>query len=49
MQRAFEVHDLLGDDRYLWHGARNYVELNPQRIAAPYLAVTRPDPHRTRF
>ncbi len=25
----FEVHDLLNDHRYLWHGPRNYVELDP--------------------
>jgi len=27
--RAFQVHDLLTDTRYLWKGGRNYVELNP--------------------
>jgi starch synthase (maltosyl-transferring) len=25
----FQVHDLLGDSRYLWHGQRNFVELDP--------------------
>jgi starch synthase (maltosyl-transferring) len=30
--RAFQVHDLLSDARYLWHGARNFVRLEP---AAP--------------
>jgi starch synthase (maltosyl-transferring) len=25
----FQVHDLVGDGRYLWQGRRNYVELNP--------------------
>jgi len=30
--RAFQVHDLLSDARYLWHGARNFVHLEP---AAP--------------
>lgn len=25
----FQVHDLVGGGRYLWHGARNYVELDP--------------------
>jgi starch synthase (maltosyl-transferring) len=38
-QRAFEVHDLLGDQHYLWHGARNYVELNPQRMPAHILRL----------
>jgi len=27
--RAYQVHDLLTDTRYLWKGGRNYVELNP--------------------
>jgi starch synthase (maltosyl-transferring) len=28
-QRAFQVHELVTGTRYLWHNARNYVELNP--------------------
>jgi starch synthase (maltosyl-transferring) len=32
--QAFEVEDLLADQRYLWHGSRNYVELRPQAIPA---------------
>lgn len=27
--RPYQVHDLLGGARYLWHGARNLVELDP--------------------
>ncbi|MGF1528915.1 MAG: alpha-1,4-glucan--maltose-1-phosphate maltosyltransferase [Candidatus Competibacterales bacterium] len=27
-QRPYQVHDLLTNARYLWHGRRNYVELN---------------------
>jgi starch synthase (maltosyl-transferring) len=30
--RPYQVHDLLTDARYLWNGARNYVELNPQEM-----------------
>ena len=26
---SFQVHDLLSDARHLWHGPRNYVELDP--------------------
>jgi hypothetical protein len=26
---AFPVHDLLTDERYLWHTGRNYVGLGP--------------------
>jgi starch synthase (maltosyl-transferring) len=28
-QQTFQVHDLLTDARYLWHGKRNYVQLDP--------------------
>lgn len=28
---AYQVHDLLSDARYLWHGSRNFVELDPHR------------------
>ncbi len=28
--RNYQMHDLLTGSRYLWHGARNYVELDPQ-------------------
>ncbi|MFZ5950244.1 MAG: alpha-1,4-glucan--maltose-1-phosphate maltosyltransferase [Candidatus Rifleibacteriota bacterium] len=28
--QEYQVHDLLTDRRYLWRGARNYVELNPK-------------------
>lgn len=31
--RPYQVHDLLSDARYLWHGARNFVQLDP--TAAP--------------
>ena len=27
--QPYQLHDLLSDARYLWHGSRNYVELNP--------------------
>lgn len=26
----YQMHDLLNDERYLWNGAHNYIELNPQ-------------------
>ena len=28
--RPFQVHDLLSDARYLWHGSRNFVQLDPR-------------------
>jgi starch synthase (maltosyl-transferring) len=38
---AFQVHDLLGEGRYLWQGARNYVELIPESLPAHILHVRR--------
>jgi starch synthase (maltosyl-transferring) len=35
----YQMHDLLGDGRYLWHGPRNYVELNPGVAPAQILRV----------
>jgi starch synthase (maltosyl-transferring) len=37
--QAFEVHDLLGEGRYMWHGARNYVQLLPESLPAHILRV----------
>jgi len=31
-RQPYQVHDLLSDARYLWHGPRNYVELTPQVV-----------------
>ena len=39
--RAFQVHDLLGEGRYLWQGSRNYVELTPESLPAHVLQVHR--------
>ena len=38
---VYQVHDLLNDARYLWHGPRNYVELNPQIQPAHIFRVRR--------
>jgi starch synthase (maltosyl-transferring) len=38
---AFQVHDLLGDGRYLWQGARNYVELTAGSLPAHIMRVRR--------
>lgn len=40
-QQPYQVHDLLTDERYLWHGSRNYVELHPERIPAHLFAIRR--------
>jgi starch synthase (maltosyl-transferring) len=39
--QPYQVHDLLTDTRYLWQGARNYVELDPQKIPAHIFRVRR--------
>jgi starch synthase (maltosyl-transferring) len=38
---GYQAHDLLGDARYLWHGPRNYVELNPHVLPAHVFAIRR--------
>jgi len=40
-QEPYQVHDLLDDARYLWHGSRNYVELNPHICPAHIFRVQR--------
>jgi starch synthase (maltosyl-transferring) len=39
--RRYQVHDLLADRRYLWHGPRNYVELHPDVSPAHIFCVRR--------
>jgi starch synthase (maltosyl-transferring) len=39
--QPYQVHDLLSDERYLWHGSRNYIELHPQRIPAHLFVIRR--------
>jgi starch synthase (maltosyl-transferring) len=40
-RHPYQVHELLGDARYLWQGPRNYVEVNPQIIPAHIFHVRR--------
>jgi starch synthase (maltosyl-transferring) len=37
----YQVHDLLSDSRYLWHGPRNFVELNPSVVPAHIFRLRR--------
>jgi starch synthase (maltosyl-transferring) len=37
----YQVHDLLGDGRYLWHGQRNFVELSPDIVPAHIFRLRR--------
>jgi len=45
---AFDLHDLLTDARYVWHGARNYVELRPYEMPAHIFRVMPRAPHEIR-
>jgi starch synthase (maltosyl-transferring) len=40
-QQPYQVHDLLTDNRYIWSGASNYVELNPNILPVHLFAVRR--------
>ena len=37
--RPYQMHDLLADGRYLWHGDRNFVALDPQVVPAHVFRV----------
>ncbi|MGH9607355.1 MAG: alpha-1,4-glucan--maltose-1-phosphate maltosyltransferase [Terracidiphilus sp.] len=39
--RAYEAEDLLTGERYLWHGPRNYVQLNPAGLSGHILRIHR--------
>ena len=41
LQHSYQMHDLLSDARYLWHGPRGYVEINPQIVPAHIFRVRR--------
>ena len=41
--RPYQVHDLITDERYLWQGGRNYVELRPHMVPAHIFRIR----HRT--
>ncbi len=40
-RQPYQAHDLLTDARYLWQGARNYVELDPQTLPAHIFVIRR--------
>ena len=39
--QTYQMHDLLSDARYFWHGDTNYVELNPHVLPAHIFRVRR--------
>jgi len=40
-EQPYQVHELLSDARYLWHGARNFVALDPRVVPAHIFRVRR--------
>jgi len=36
---SFHVRDLIGNGRFLWHGSRNYVELDPSSVPAHVFVI----------
>jgi starch synthase (maltosyl-transferring) len=40
-ERPYQMHDLLTDARYLWHGNRNYIELDPASSPAHIFRIRR--------
>jgi starch synthase (maltosyl-transferring) len=38
-QQPYQMHELLTNARYLWHGARNFVQLDPQSVPAQIFCV----------
>jgi starch synthase (maltosyl-transferring) len=38
---TYQIHELLTDERYLWAGTRNFVELNPLFVPAHVFRLRR--------
>lgn len=47
--QPYLVHDLLSDDKYIWQGEKNYVELNPQILSANIFSLRRKLKRETDF
>jgi starch synthase (maltosyl-transferring) len=41
LDESYQVHDLLGEAKYLWNGSHNYIELNPHVVPAHILLMRR--------
>jgi starch synthase (maltosyl-transferring) len=39
--RPYQMHELLTGARYLWHGSRNFVQINPQHVPAHVFRLRR--------
>ena len=40
-RNPYQMHDMLSEARYLWHGSRNYIELDPQMVPAHIFRIRR--------
>ena len=40
-KESFLAHDLLGGEKYIWQGEYNYVELNPSKLPAHIIRITK--------
>jgi starch synthase (maltosyl-transferring) len=47
--QPYMVHDLIGDDKYMWEGERNFVEINPQVMPGHIFRVRRKLKRETDF
>ena len=41
LERPYQVHDRLSEQRYRWHGTRNFVMLDPARLPAHVFVLRR--------
>ncbi|HVB88188.1 MAG TPA: alpha-1,4-glucan--maltose-1-phosphate maltosyltransferase [Candidatus Dormibacteraeota bacterium] len=41
LHQEYQMHDLVTEDRFLWQGPRNYVEIDPQRMPAHIFRLRR--------
>jgi starch synthase (maltosyl-transferring) len=47
--QSYLVHDLLSDERYIWHGDRNYVEIDPHAMPAQIFRIRKHMKRETDF
>ncbi len=48
-EQPYQMHDLITDAHFLWHGPRNFVQLDPQRVPGACHAPAFPRHARKRF
>lgn len=48
-QQPYLVHDLLSDEKYIWHGERNFVQIDPHAVPAQIFRIHRRMKRETDF